>query len=282
MKILDLVKTATVIFLITTGAVQAANRWETIPEPAPMPAADASGYVANDDEKVYFETHGTSGPWIIFLHGGTGSALSFGNQVPAFAGHNRVLLIEMRGHGRSTWNGEPLTYEKMADGVVRVMDALGIAKASIVGWSDGGDVAFIIAADHPDRVEKFVTSGSNVEPEGLDTSVYDKPPYNTPSKRSENAYKALSATPEKWETFRDGIYKMWENEPHLTAKLKLIKAPALIMVGDHDVIKAEHTKMIVDSIAGARTVVVPDTAHYVLLQDPDNFNRIVKEFLGVE
>ena len=111
--------------------------WETVPDPAPLPTADVQGTAAVNGIDIYYEVHGTSGPWIIFLHGGLGTALAWGNQVPAFDAHNRVVLIELRGHGRSGWDGGPITYEAMATDVIGVMDALDIPKADIVGWSDG-------------------------------------------------------------------------------------------------------------------------------------------------
>jgi len=282
MKLSDMIRAASVIVMIAAGTAQADYRWKALPAPLPLPAADVSGTVAVQGERVYFETHGTHGPWIIFLHGGTASVLSWGSQVPAFSRNNRVLLIESRGHGRSTWDGTPLSYDRMASDTVAVMDALGIDKAPVVGWSDGGNTALIMGIKFPDRVEKIVTSGSNAEPGGIDTSVFDKPPYTFPNDSSERSYKIISPTPERWEAFRDAVFKMWEAEPHIAGQLGQIKVPVLVMVGEYDVIKAEHTKMIVDSIAGAREAVLPGASHYALFEDPDTFNRTVKDFLGVK
>lgn len=282
MSISNIVKAACIATMMAAGAAQADYRFTTMPEPKPLAAANVTGMVAIKGERVYFETHGTKGPWIIFLHGGTSTVLSWGSQVPAFAENNRVLLIESRGHGRSTWDGTPLSYDRMASDTVAVMDALGIEKAPVVGWSDGGNTALIMGINFPDRVEKIVTSGSNAEPEGIDTSVFDKPPYTFPNSMSERAYKIVSPTPERWDAFRDAVFKMWEVEPHISGKLKQIKVPVLAIVGERDVIKPEHTKMIVDSIPGAKQAVLPGTSHYVLFEDPDAFNKTVKDFLGVK
>jgi pimeloyl-ACP methyl ester carboxylesterase len=264
------------------GIVSAQDVWQTVPDPAVLPAPDASGMARVNATDIYYEIHGTKGPWIIFLHGGMGSALAWGNQVPAFAAHNRVLLIESRGHGRSGWDGGPITYEAMASDVVGVMDALGIAKADVVGWSDGGIIALILGIDHADRVDKIVADGANTDPEGVDNSVLDAAPYNIPSDRDEKTYKALSPTPERWKAFSDAINKMWASEPHITDKLGRISSPVLVMAGEHDLIKPEHTRMIADSISGAMLDIVPDAAHFIVWQQPDAFNRDVKAFLGVE
>lgn len=283
MKLIHYLGALSLLLMIGLGVARAENPWEVIPDVPELPAADASGTAATaNGEHVYYEIHGTSGPWIIFLHGGTGSALSWGNQVPEFSTHNRVLLIESRGHGRSTWNGTPLHYDEMADDVVKVMDALGIPKARIVGWSDGGDIAMIMAIRYPGRVEKFLTAGSNADTDAYDADNLANPPYTVPNDRSENAYKRLSPTPERWTEFRDAVYEMWSREPHILDQLKDIEAPALIVVGQYDAISVEHARLIADSIPGAEAVVMPDTSHYLPLQVPDEFNALVKEFLDVQ
>jgi pimeloyl-ACP methyl ester carboxylesterase len=282
MTILGMIRAATVALVTMATVSQAENRWETIPAPAALPARGRRGQAAVNGLQIYYEIHGTSGPWIIFLHGGMGSAQAWGNQVPAFAAHNRVLLIESRAHGRSTWDGKPITYEAMASDVVGVMDALAIDKAPIVGWSDGGIIGLILGIDYPARVTKIVADGANTDPDGVDASVFDKAPYNIPSDRDEKVYKALSPTPDGWQAFSAAINKMWETEPQITAKLGKITVPVLVMAGQYDLIKPAHTQMIADSIPGATVAIVPDTAHFIVWQDPDSFNTIVKDFLGVE
>lgn len=256
--------------------------WETIPDPAPLPQADAQGTAHVNGIDIYYEVHGTTGPWIVFLHGGMGSALAWGNQVPAFDTHNRVLLIELRGHGRSGWDGTPITYEAMASDVIGVMDALGIPKADIVGWSDGAIIGLILGIDHADRVNRIVADGANTDVDGVDGSVFDKPPYNLPSDRDQRTYLALSPTPDRWQAFSDAINTMWKTEPHITDELGRITVPVLVMAGDHDLIKPEHTQMIADSIPGAQSDIVADAAHFIVWQQPEVFNRDVKAFLGVD
>lgn len=277
------------LFIATTAAfglgpdpASAQSAWQTIPDPAPLATADTSGIAAVNGLGIYYETHGKTGPWIILLHGGLGSALVWGNQVPAFAAHNPVLLIESRGHGRSGWDGKAITYEAMASDTVGVMDQLGVAKADIVGWSDGAIVALIMGIKYSDHVNKIVADAANTVPEGVDTSVFDQLPYNLPSDRDEVIYKTLSPTPDHWPAFSAAINTMWENEPHITGQLGQIKAPVLVMVGDHDLIFPAHTKLIADSIPGAKAVVVPDAAHFIVWQQPAAFNMAVKTFLGVE
>jgi pimeloyl-ACP methyl ester carboxylesterase len=254
---------AAVAIAVSNLPAMAQAAWETVPDPAPLGPADDSGMADVNSTKIYYEIHGTSGPWIIFLHGGLGSALAWGNQVPDFAAHNRVLLIEARGHGRSGWDGKPITYDAMSSDTIGVMDKLGIAKADIVGWSDGAIVGLIMGIDYPDRVSRIVADGANTDPEGVDVAAFDKVPYNLPSDR-------------------DQATKMWENEPHITDQLGKITAPVLVMAAEHDLILPAHTQMIADSIPGAKLVIIPDAAHFIVWQQPKAFTAAVKTFLGVE
>ena len=116
--------------------------------PAPLPAASEQGYVDNDGARIWYATYG-SGPPVILLHGGLGHSGNWGYQVPAVTGAGyRAVLIDSRGHGRSTRDNRPYSYELMASDVVAVMDALRLDNAAFVGWSDGACIALILSLIH--------------------------------------------------------------------------------------------------------------------------------------
>src|SRR5262245_51463448 len=111
---------------------------------APLPTPDAKGWVDNDGARIWYATHG-AGPAVILLHGGLGHSGNWGYLVPVLAAAGyRVMLIDSRGHGRSTRDDRPYSYELMASDVLAVMDRLGIARAAIVGWSDGACTGLIL------------------------------------------------------------------------------------------------------------------------------------------
>src|ERR1700733_12908887 len=119
---------------------------------APLPVADQQGHVENDSARIWYGTFG-SGPPVILLHGGLGHSGNWGYQVPALVRNGyRAVLIDSRGHGRSTRDTRPFAYERMASDVLAVMDALHLQKAGLVGWSDGACIALILAAKIPTRV----------------------------------------------------------------------------------------------------------------------------------
>src|SRR5271156_250966 len=131
----------------------AAERWETLP-PTPAPVAgETTGYAPVNGIKLYYATIG-QGPPVVLLHGGLANSDYWGNQVTALAPHHTVVLMDSRGHGRSTRDSRPYGYDLMADDVVGLLDFLKIPRADIVGWSDGAILGLELAMRPPDRVGK--------------------------------------------------------------------------------------------------------------------------------
>ena len=119
---------------------------------APLPNTKDQGYVEHDGARIWYATYGSGSP-VILLHGGLGHSGNWGYQVPALVRSGyRAVVIDSRGHGRSTRDVRPYTYELLASDVVAVMDALRIEKARFVGWSDGACIALILASQLPLRV----------------------------------------------------------------------------------------------------------------------------------
>ena len=131
-----------------------------------IPTAAISGTVDNDGARIWYAAFG-DGPPVILLHGGLGNAGNWGHQVPALvAAGYRAIVIDSRGQGRSTRDAKPYSYELMAADTRAVMDELGIAKAAFVGWSDGADIALILADETPDRSAGVFFFGCNVDATG--------------------------------------------------------------------------------------------------------------------
>jgi pimeloyl-ACP methyl ester carboxylesterase len=259
---------------------RAENAWDLLPPPTALPKPVQSGLIEVNGVKIYHEIHGTSGPWLILLHGGLGIVDYWGNQVPDFAKDHQVLLIESRGHGRSTRDDQRYTYELMASDVVAVMDKLGIGKADVVGWSDGGIIALVMALANPDRLGRIVALGANSDPSGVDMAVVNGATFAQYITNAGANYAKVSPTPGDYDNFVGAISKMWETEPNFTDKLGQIKTPTLIMAGQYDVITEAHTKMMATTIPGAKLEIVPNTAHFVIWQDAATFNRLVRDFLA--
>src|SRR5215471_5947833 len=117
-----------------------------------LQVADDEGYVSHDGARIWYATYGSGAP-VTLLHGGLGHSGNWGYQVPALIGNGyRAVVIDSRGHGRSTRDARPYTYDLMASDVAAVMDTLRIEKAALVGWSDGACTALVLASKAPMKV----------------------------------------------------------------------------------------------------------------------------------
>ena len=137
---------------------------------------------------------------MILLHGGLANSNYWGEQVPALAAHYRVIVMDSRGHGRSTRNAQPFGYDLMASDVIGLMDFLKIRKAAIVGWSDGAILGLDIAIHHPERLTKLFAFAANSDPSGV-ADIAHSPVFNAYIARAEKEYEALSPTPHEYTAF---------------------------------------------------------------------------------
>ncbi len=152
----------------------AAPLWKTLPEPPPMPRADKSGLAPVNGIKLYYAVFNEQGKDpVILLHGGFVSSDEWGFEVPLLAKTHQVIVVDSRGHGRSSLGERPLSYELMTSDVLQLMDQLKIGKASIVGWSDGGIIGMILAIRHPERISKLFTFGANYNLAGYKSESSD-------------------------------------------------------------------------------------------------------------
>lgn len=272
-----------VLSLLLAGPSLAADRWEVLP-PTPAPiATDRGGEIAANGIKIHYAIYG-QGPPVVFLHGGLANTDYWGNQVPAVAAHHTVILIDSRGHGRSTRDARSYGYDLMADDVVAVLDALKVKKADIVGWSDGGILGIDLALRHPERVGKIFAFAANTVTSGVKEGVEKNPTFAAYIERAGHEYATHSATPNEYQAFVDQISKMWAEQPNWTdEQLKSIKTPILVVDGDHDeAIKREHTEYIAAAIPHAGLLILPNVSHFAFLQDPELFNFAVLRFLDGE
>jgi len=277
------VRVAIAVLIVLAATSRAdAPRWLTLPMPPPMPEADSHGTVAVDGAEIYYAIFGKGAP-VILLHGGLGNSDHWSNQVPALADHFEVIAIDSRGQGRSTRTRAPITYEKMANDVLAVMDKLEIPRASLVGWSDGGEIALKIAISHPDRVDHLFVFGTNYDangskPRGSQRSAT----FAAYAAKSRADYIRLSKTPRQFDELVDWLLPVWRNPMGFTKdQLRTIQAPTLVGDGDHDeVIVLAQVQEMAQLIPHAKLVVLKDTSHFALWQDPADFNQALLDFLG--
>ncbi|MGF6755434.1 alpha/beta fold hydrolase [Paraburkholderia sp. GAS42] len=247
---------------------------------APLPVTRDQGYVDNDGARIWYATYGAGSPMIL-LHGGLGHSGNWGYQVPALvgAGH-RVVIIDSRGHGRSTRDSKPFLYERMASDVLAVMDTLQLEKAAVVGWSDGACTALILGMKAPERVAGVFFFGCNMDPSGTKAFV-PTPLIDRCFGRHRRDYEQLSATPDQFDAFVGAVSEMMRTQPNYSAhELAAIRVPVAIVQSEHDeFIKPEHAEYLARSIPGAELVLLPGVSHFAPLQRPGLFNGAVQTFV---
>ena len=265
-----------------TSAGSGVATWLTLPAPRPPPVAASSGYVSHDGARIYYATYGAGAP-VILLHGGLANGLYWGDQVPALVGAGYcAIVIDSRGHGRSSRDDRPYTYELMASDVVAVMDQLHLPKAAVVGWSDGAIIGLVMAMTDPQRLTRVFAFAANMDPSGVEPDTETNPTFSRFEREAAQAYGRLSPTPRGFPAFHQAISRMWATQPNYSAAdLARIRVPVAIADGDHDeAIKRAHTDYLARGIPGAERVILPGVSHFAMLQNPTEFNAAMLAFLA--
>jgi pimeloyl-ACP methyl ester carboxylesterase len=273
---------ALVLAFASPVIADAKPKWQELPLPPAMPKAATEGRVDVGGASIYYAIYGKGDP-VILLHGGLGNSDHFSLQVPALADKFQVIVIDSRGQGRSTLTRARLSYHAMAGDVLAVMDKLELAKAALVGWSDGGEIALDLAIHHPERVSKLFVFGANYDSKG-------SKPRGGPSAQTFNAYAAkcradyqkLSKTPRAYAALVDAMLRVWRSPISFTKdQLRGITAPTMVALGDHDeIILLDQIKEMSTLIPNAQLTVFTDTSHFALWQDPTAFNKALVDFLS--
>jgi pimeloyl-ACP methyl ester carboxylesterase len=263
----------------SVAAARADQQWLMLPPTPSLPKPAESGYAPVNGIRVWYAEFGRGEP-VLLLHGGLANSNYWGNQVPALAESYRVIVVDSRGHGRSTHDERPYGYDLMASDVLGLMDFLKLPKAAVVGWSDGAILGLDIAIHHPERLSKLFAFAANSDPSGV-ADIAQSTVFNAYIARAEKEYQVLSPTPDQYKSFVDQISKMWETEPHFTAEqLRVITVPTWIVDADHDeAIKRENTEFMANEIPDAGLLLQPQVSHFSFLQDPRQFTGDVLHFM---
>ncbi|HVI68480.1 MAG TPA: alpha/beta hydrolase [Bradyrhizobium sp.] len=270
---------AAIMLIASAAAAHAAPQWLTLPATPTLPSAAQSGLAPVNGIKIWYASFGRGEP-VLLIHGGLANSNYWGHQVRALQKHYRVVVMDSRGHGRSSRNEQPYGYDLMASDVLALMDHLGIKKAAIVGWSDGAIIGLDIAMHHPERVSRLFAFAANSDPSGV-ADIAKSDVFNAYIERAGEEYKRLSPTPTEYKSFVEQITKMWETQPNWTeADLAAIKVPTWIVDADHDeAIKRENTEFMAAHIPGAGLLIQPNVSHFSFMQDPEQFTNDVLHFL---
>lgn len=247
---------------------------------AQMPEIKDYGFVDCGEAKIEYGIYGVeNGEPLLLLPPNGGDMHSFdGSVLPGLAEHFRVITVSPRGTGNSDWVEGGMTFEAMAQDLVEILDHFGIDKVNIFGFSDGGNLGFVFAVNHQERVKSLAVMGSNINTWG--TNTFDQ---------IQITYQWIILCIEAWlfgdeETARRRDIKgMMVGQPSLTFDdIATIKVPVLNIYGEHDMIQRWHSKKITASIEGAKEIMIVGGGHSSCFDYTDTIIMpALLEFYGV-
>ena len=210
---------------------------------------------------------------LILLHGNGEDLSYFEHQMEPFAKHFRVIAIDTRGHGQTPRGNAPFTIKQFAEDLLGFMDQHRIEKAHILGFSDGGNIAMVFAMAYPERVEKLILDGANLDAAGVKRSI------QIPIEIGYWIAKIFAGKSPGAKKNAE-LLGLMVNDPNVKPEeLARIQCPTLVIAGSKDMIKEGHTRLIARSIPGARMVIIPGN-HFVANKNPDAFNEAILHFLS--
>ena len=212
-------------------------------------------------------------PTLILLHGNGENHTYFIKQIPAFPPHFRLVLMDPRGQGQSTGGDGELNFSVFAADLLALMDHLQIAKAHLLGFSDGGNLALTFALAHPERVQSLILNGAILEPGGAKLSP------QLPIVLGYGCCRLLSPFSHKARQ-NGAVLGLMVNHPHIPSQaLAALTMPALVIVGERDMIRDRHSQLIARSLPNAQFVRIPGGDHFCAAKCPEVFNHAVLSFL---
>jgi pimeloyl-ACP methyl ester carboxylesterase len=241
-------------------------------------------YITLSNTNIYYEEYGSGLPLLLF-HGGFGSIQDFQQVIPKLAKHFRVIAIDSPGHGRSE-QADTLSFDLMANYYSNMIDLLKLDSVYIIGYSDGGITALLLAAKRPDKVKKIIASGVNSRMDGVNPEVIEYLKLINPAFIESNQkewlvdYQSKSPEKDEWKKYITDMTRMYSKNVLISEQaLSNISAEVMLVFGDKDVIRLEHGIELYRTIAGSRICVLPNTPHEVFSESPELISIIGIDFL---
>ena len=269
--------------LLTMGCLVLSCGIAVAQQPAACPEAptygnnaDAGAFAKVNGISLHYESYGQGAPLLV-IHGNGGSSNGLRCQISFFSVTRRVIAADSRAHGRSEDGTGPLTYDQIADDLAELIKTLGLERTDVLGHSDGGIVALLLAIRHPDRVGKVIASAANLRPEALSAKSLEGMRANV--QQADQMLKAGDRSRD-WNRRKRQV-EMMIQEPHITrADLQKISVPTLIMGGDADLlVPLSHTIEIFEGIPRAQLFIVPGAGHGLPGGQFDLYNFVAARFL---
>lgn len=223
------------------------------------------------DINHFYIEQGTGFP-LILLHGNGEDCAYFTRQIDSFSENFHVIALDTRGHGQTPRGEAPFTIRQFAEDLLAFMDQHNIEKAHLLGFSDGGNIAMVFALAHPERVDKLILNGANLDASGVKRKI------QIPIEIGYRIAKFFARKSPKAKKNAEMLGLM-VNDPNVNPEeLSRIQNKTLVIAGDNDMIKDQHTRLIAQSIPGAELCILQGN-HFIANKNPQSFNEAVLRFL---
>lgn len=247
--------------------------------------------------EMYYEVSGEGEPLVI-LHGAYMNIPAMGGIIPKLAETHKVYALEFQGHGRTEDIDRPITYPNLADDVAAFMDAVGIEKADVFGYSMGAAAGLQLAIRHPEKVDQLVAASVSYDLSGAQPEFLAMIPTMTPEmfigSPMEDAWKQYAPNPDGFRPFVERMIAL-EHEPQAwEADVRKLKTPVLVIAGDADMVTLEHVISLFRLIGGgapgdmgkplgaSRLAILPATSHTAVIGQVDLLYGFIEPFLQGE
>jgi pimeloyl-ACP methyl ester carboxylesterase len=253
--------------------------------------------VAVNGMQMYYEVSGEDDPLIV-LHGAYMNIPSMGAIIPKLAETRKVYALELQGHGRTTDINRPITYQNLADDVAGFMDAVGLTKADVFGYSMGAIAGLQLAIRHPDKVNKLVAASVAYDLAGWQPEFTAVIPQMTVemivAMPFAEDYRRLAPNPAGFPALAEKLIALEKEPMAWDADVRALKTPVLIITGDADVATLEHSVAMFRLIGGgimgdmgkplpaSRLAVLPATSHTAVITQPELLHAFIEPFLKGE
>ena len=245
-------------------------------------------YLTIRGTKLYYEEYGKGTP-LLLLHGGLGSITDFKKCIPNLSKKYKVIAFDAPGLGRSEFADSTLTYKLMADYYSKAIDILKLDSTYVIGWSDGGNAALLLAKMRPDKIKKIAVSGATYKLEGTTKASLeeinkfsDTVWVSKELKPWIKQYKEKSPTG-NWKRYITEAKRMWFEEIYFQKSILLdINIPTLLVYGDRDMYTPELGLELYKAIKKSQFCILPNTSHDVFWEKPELISQITMDFFSTK
>jgi pimeloyl-ACP methyl ester carboxylesterase len=227
--------------------------------------------------KHYYEVYGQGHPMLL-IHGNRTGIKGWAPQIEYFSKSYKVYAVDCRGRGKSDLGPDTLTYIQQAMDMHAFLQQMNLDSVNVIGKSDGAIIALLMGIHYPDRLHRIVSWSANTVPDT--TALYPETVEQARTERRHADIMLAKKDQSKNWLVEQQRNRLMEYQPHISAEeLARIKAPTLVMSGDRDVIREEHTFYIAKHIPFSSLCIMPGEVHRMPQLNPALFNSTVESYL---